>query len=254
MFGAVMRAAVRRELLTTNPMDRVEWRAPASTMAIDVATVPAPSDVQAIVESVGSLRDEAARYAALFAAVGMAGMRPSEAVGLLVHDLDLPTRGWGLASLRGAVTSPGARYTDDGAVVQAKGLKQRAVGATREVPLPPVLVRRFRDHLRRFESVEGRVFANGRGLPVTATNYGRVWSRARATRWPKGHLLAAATVYDLRHTAATMMLRAGVPPAEVARRLGHSVDVLMRVYAGVFDDERERSNKLIDRALRGQPD
>jgi hypothetical protein len=47
-----------------------------------------------------------------------------------------------------------------------------------------------------------------------------------------------------------MMLRAAVPPAEVARRLGHSVDVLMRVYAGVFNDERERSNQLIDKALR----
>jgi hypothetical protein len=46
-----------------------------------------------------------------------------------------------------------------------------------------------------------------------------------------------------------MMLRAAVPPAEVARRFGHSVDVLMRVYAGVFDDERERSNQLIDSAL-----
>jgi len=50
-----------------------------------------------------------------------------------------------------------------------------------------------------------------------------------------------------------MMLRAGVPPAEVARRLGHSVDVWMRVYAGVFDDERECSNQLIDKALRKQP-
>jgi hypothetical protein len=45
------------------------------------------------------------------------------------------------------------------------------------------------------------------------------------------------------------MLRAGVPPPEVARRLGHSVDILMRVYAGVFDDERQRSNELMDRAV-----
>ena len=76
-----------------------------------------------------------------------------------------------------------------------------------------------------------------------------VWLRARAQLWPKGHPLASATVYDLRHAAAKMMLRAAVPLAEVARRLGHSVDVLMRVYAGVFDDQRERSNKLIDKAL-----
>ena len=46
-----------------------------------------------------------------------------------------------------------------------------------------------------------------------------------------------------------MMLRAAVPAAEVARRLGHSVDVLLRVYAGVFEDERERSNELIEQAL-----
>jgi integrase len=76
-----------------------------------------------------------------------------------------------------------------------------------------------------------------------------VWVRARANVWPTGHKLAGTTAYDLRHAAATMMLRAGVPPAEVARRLGHSVDMLMRVYAGVFDDERERSNQLIDEAL-----
>ena len=46
-----------------------------------------------------------------------------------------------------------------------------------------------------------------------------------------------------------MMLRARVPAAEVARRLGHSVDVLMRVYAGVFEEERDRSNELIEAAL-----
>ncbi len=46
-----------------------------------------------------------------------------------------------------------------------------------------------------------------------------------------------------------MMIRAGVPLAEIARRLGHSVDVLLRVYAGVFDDDRERSNTAIDAEL-----
>ena len=86
----------------------------------------------------------------------------------------------------------------------------------------------------------------------TATGYGPVWGRARARLWPPGHALSKVRVYDLRHSAATMMLRAGVPAAEVARRLGHSVDVLMRVYAGVFEDERDRSNELIEaRCPRG---
>lgn len=249
-FGAVLRAAVRRGMLTTSPMERVEWRAPVGTAAIDVATVPAPSDILAIVDHVAALPSSGARYAALFAAVGIAGMRPSEAIGMHLDDLELPARGWGLAALHGAVTSPGTRYTGDGVVTEAKGLKHRATDATREVPLSPELVRRLRDHLGRFEALDGRVFSNAGGRPPTATNYGPVWLRARAQVWPPGHPLASATVYDLRHAAATMMLRAGVPPAEVARRLGHSVDVLMRVYAGVFDDERERSNLLIDKAMR----
>ncbi|MGH2456376.1 MAG: hypothetical protein ACRDHD_08980 [Candidatus Limnocylindria bacterium] len=94
------------------------------------------------------------------------------------------------------------------------------------------------------------MFSNGAGRAPTTTNYGPVWTRARHKLWPERHRLAKTTVYDLRHSAATMMLRANVPPAEVARRLGHSVDILMRVYAGVFDDERLRSNKLIERAIK----
>lgn len=249
LFGAVLRAAVRRELLASNPMDRVEWRAPKPNLTIDVSTVPSPDDVEAIVDLVEGMTIGAARYSALFAAIGMAGLRPSEAAALRLADLDLPTTGWGLACLRGAVTSPGTRYTGDGGVLEAKGLKHRPEGAVREVPLPPDLVRRLREHLAHYEPVCGQVFTNARGRAPNSTNYGPVWTRARSRLWPVGHLLADATAYDLRHAAATMMLRAGVPPAEVALRLGHSVDVLMRVYAGVFADDRDRSNELIDQAL-----
>jgi hypothetical protein len=53
-----------------------------------------------------------------------------------------------------------------------------------------------------------------------------------------------------------MMLRAKVPPGEVARRLDHSVDVLLHVYAGVFNDDCDRANALLDEAfveLTGRP-
>jgi integrase len=230
-------------------MARIEWRTPAASIAVNVATVPSPDDVDDIVELVASLQSGGARYAALFAAVGMAGMRPSEAIGLRVADLELPPVGWGMAIVRGALTSPGTRYTANGAVVETKGLKQRPVDAVRHVPLAPALVDRLRWHLAAWEPVDGRVFTNAIGRPFTATGYGPVWIRARTQLWPAGHAMSKARVYDLRHSAATMMLRAGVPAAEVARRLGHSVDVLMRVYAGVFEDERDRSNELIEAAL-----
>lgn len=202
-----------------------------------------------LVARVAALERGGARYAAFFATIGLAGLRPSEAANLLVQDVELPDEGWGLARLRGATTSPGQRYTADGATREEKGLKHRATDAIREVPIPPQLVEVLREHLAHFEPLSGRVFSNAEGRPVTAHNYGKVWRRERDKLWPPSHPCSTATTYDLRHTAATVMLQAGVNPAEAARRLGHSVDVLMRVYAGVFTDERDRSNARIDRIL-----
>lgn len=248
----VLTAAVRRGLIVSNPMDRMEWEMPKHSLEVDVSTVPSIADIDEIVEVVSELSTGGARYAAFFAVVGLAGLRPSEAAALDVVDLDLPSSGWGTARLRGAITNPGSRYTSNGGIREAKGLKHRAEGSTREVPLPPDLVGRLRRHVKAWPSESGKVFTNVEGQPVTAENYGPVWGRARKKLWPEGSPLAKTTVYDLRHTAATTMLRAGVMPSEVARRLGHSVDVLMRVYAGVFHDERDRSNVLIDAELAEQ--
>ncbi len=68
-----------------------------------------------------------------------------------------------------------------------------------------------------------------------------MWNWQRAKLWPQAHRLAGTDRYDLRHTAATAMIQAGVPLPEIGPRPGHSVDVLCGVYARVFD-EGERSN------------
>lgn len=246
---AVFSAAVRRQVLGSNPFDRAELKRPQRRQQVDVATVPSIADLIELVDRVWALKTDGARYAAFFATIGLAGLRPSEASNLLVQELDLPEDGWGLARLRGATTSPGQRYTADGEAREEKGLKHRATDAIREVPIPPQLVGIMDRHLTRFEPIDDRLFSNAENRPVTAHNYGKVWRRERDKLWPATHPCSTATTYDLRHTAATIMLQAGVSPAEAARRLGHSVDVLMRVYAGVFADERERSNDQIDRLL-----
>ena len=58
----------------------------------------------------------------------------------------------------------------------------------------------------------------------------RVGGRPSGSNWSRALKRACANaaqprvrVYDFRHAAATMMLKAGVPLAEVVRRLGHSV-------------------------------
>jgi hypothetical protein len=55
--------------------------------------------------------------------------------------------------------------------------------------------------------------------------------------------------YDLRHAAATLWLNSGVPATEVARRLGHGVAVLLKVYANCLDGQEITANSSIDRAL-----
>jgi integrase len=57
------------------------------------------------------------------------------------------------------------------------------------------------------------------------------------------------SLYDFRHLNATFMLNLGIAPAEIAARLGHSVDVLLSVYAGVMTGDRERANAAIEKAL-----
>lgn len=61
----------------------------------------------------------------------------------------------------------------------------------------------------------------------------------------------AGRPYDLRHAAVSLWLNAGVPATEVADRAGHSVDVLLRVYAKCIDGQEATVNRRIDEALGG---
>jgi integrase len=58
--------------------------------------------------------------------------------------------------------------------------------------------------------------------------------------------------YDLRHAAVSLWLNAGVPPTEIARRAGHSVAVLLKVYVHCIDGQDAAVNKRIAEALGGQ--
>ena len=59
----------------------------------------------------------------------------------------------------------------------------------------------------------------------------------------------AGRPYDLRHAAVSLWLNAGVPAPTVARRAGHSVDVLLRFYATCIDGDDEIANQRISEAL-----
>jgi len=133
-------------------------------------------------------------------------------------------------------------------------LKRRARADARTVPIPPALVKLLRGHIDRYGVGEnGRLFRSMAGGPVQETAYCAAWRRARERVLTPEQLASplARRPYDLRHAAASLWLNAGVPATEVARRLGHSVTVLLKVYANCVDGQDQAANDRIAFALGG---
>ena len=55
--------------------------------------------------------------------------------------------------------------------------------------------------------------------------------------------------YDLRHAALSLWLASGAPPAEVAARAGHSVRVLLTIYAHCIPGHDQIASQHIEQAL-----
>ncbi|MFF2509730.1 hypothetical protein [Streptomyces sp. NPDC058086] len=56
--------------------------------------------------------------------------------------------------------------------------------------------------------------------------------------------------YDLRHAGVSFWPSSGVNPMECARRAGHTIAVLFRVYAKVLAQTQGQANRRIEAALR----
>jgi hypothetical protein len=146
----------------------------------------------------------------------------------------------------------GTAWTDSGEAHDRRGLKHRPRKAVREVPIPPALVALLRWHVTAYGTApDGRLFQTARGGLIQDTGYGEVWAeaRARALTPPQRESSLAKRPYDLRHAAVSTWLSSGVEPQLVAKRAGHSVAVLFRVYAKFLSDGDEAANAKISARL-----
>ncbi|WP_272925924.1 MULTISPECIES: hypothetical protein [unclassified Streptomyces] len=69
-----------------------------------------------------------------------------------------------------------------------------------------------------------------------------------------GRAPLARRPYDLRHACITRWLNAGVPIAEVARRVGDSQEVIHRRHHGCIDGHEEAANAKITKDLEEEGD
>ena len=128
----------------------------------------------------------------------------------------------------------------------------RCRAARRAAGLDTVLVQLLRAHLKRYgTSPDGRIFRTARGGILQDSAYSADWAAARAAALtPAQHASPLARrPYDLRHAAVSLWLNSGVPATEVARRAGHSVAVLLKIYAHCIDGQADAANKRIADAL-----
>ncbi|MBV9204610.1 MAG: hypothetical protein JO037_04210 [Actinobacteria bacterium] len=173
----------------------------------------------------------------------------------LADCVSLPQTGWGLLLLSSSAPRVGSQWTDSGSTHDTRHLKHRARKITRPVPIPPELAGLLRSHIDRFGvAPDGRLFRGARGAMLSESSYGRTWHRARQQALTAAQIESplAGRPYDLRHSGVTLSLNAGVPAPEVARRAGHGVAVLLRVYAGCIDGHEQLWNSRIDDALRDE--
>ncbi|MFF3442122.1 tyrosine-type recombinase/integrase [Streptosporangium sp. NPDC002721] len=242
------------KLLTSNPLVSVKWKMPKVTEEVSPRRVVNPQQAEALLTAVEKTM---AQLTAFFAIMYYSALRPAEAVDLTADEVDLPeaenSDGWGWFCLGGSAPAVGADWTGNGKRRESRELKHRARKAVRTVPIPPPLVPILRNHLTEYGvSPDGHLFVGERGGPLSESVYGRIWQRARTEALSKAEAASplAARPYDLRHACVSTWLNAGVPAPQVAEWAGHSVNVLLRVYAKCIVGQDDHARKLIAEALK----
>jgi integrase len=252
VFHGCLGYAAELGLLAANPLDRITWRPPRSSCSAGLRSAATPAEVRAILAEVTRIRPE---LTAFFGCLYYAALRPAEAVALSASSCTLPSRGWGQLTLTGSLPRSARAWTGNGTPREPRGLKHRPEGAIRTVPIPPQLARLLRWHLRAFGCAEdGRLFRGARGGPLSESLYGRIWHQARAAAIPgQAGTQPVRRPYDLRHAALSLWLASGAPPAEIAARAGHSVRVLLTIYAHGIPGCDQIASQHIEQALRHWP-
>jgi len=199
------------------------------------------------------------RLAALYVVVLSLGLRKGEALALRWEDLDLDA---GTVIIRRSLKRLRNRPLADGSYPD--GRKTRLVSGSpktenswRTLNLPERVVAALRGHRRRQAAErlaadawadDGLVFTTPVGSPIDPANFGKYLS-AVAERAGLGH----CNPHRLRHSAATILLAAGVPLHEVADVLGDTQEVAKTVYGHLTSERRRAAAVAMGDALWGQP-
>ncbi|MGH3326193.1 MAG: tyrosine-type recombinase/integrase [Streptomycetales bacterium] len=244
--------AVELQYFAAHPMSQVKWRAPKVAESINPRAVIDPKRAVALLNAVRAQGRTGRHLVAFFGCMYYSALRPGEVMRLTQACLDLPEEGTGWLHLSQSAPLTGSAWSDSGQSRDTRQLKHRAVEDVRVPPAPSPLTALLHDHLRQFGTAPaGRLFRGAQGGFVPDSVYGEIWRNARRAALDPAEYnsLLAATPYDLRHAAVSTWLNAGVAPTRIAEWAGHSVHVLLKVYAKCLIGQEDLDVRRIEAVL-----
>lgn len=185
--------------------------------------VPTPEQLDALVEAMPKLHDRV-----LVRMAAGTGLRWAELTSLTPMDIDLGARK--IRIVRQTIEMGNGQFIAG---------RPKTKAGVRRAPIPRECVEGLAQLMEGLRP-DDLVFRSPRGGRLRRSNWGRrSWVPAReAAGWP-----ANLSFHNLRHYAATYMVRAGLEPADIAKVIGHSnPNFTMARYVGGDD-------KSVDRAL-----
>lgn len=264
--------AVVEDVLDANPWDRVAISSRArggGTRSAKAGVVPADAELVLSPEQIIELADTCSGVGswggvvrAFVLVMGFCGLRPSEATGLVVGDLEFGDVGGWLTVRRSRRQIP-ERYLDLEEDPEWGPLKGRLLADSRRVPVPASIAGVLREHIERFctsDSPSELVFQRN-AKPFDLSVFGRqVWDPARRSLFPPRpdvdpdsplqSKLSRLRRHDLRHSACSMWLRARVDVSVCQRWSGHKrLSVFLDVYQGFIPGREEEGVRLVDGML-----
>ena len=235
-------SAVTWGALEVNPLARVEMPRP-ETKGIRPMTKEEVGRFLAVTDK--------GRHAEYFRTAVVTGMRPGELAGLRWGDVDFEHC---TISIQRSLSWK-TRFVEGWILVPPKTERGR-----RQITIPESLANALAELKKRQEDVrhragstyqyEGFVFANRSGRPAHPRFITRVFKVALA----RAGLPRKIRLYDLRHTSATLLLRAGEHIKVVSERLGHSgVWITLKIYVHVLPGMQRDAANRIEHLLNGDP-
>ena len=238
---ATLQHAVSLDILKKNPITGAVFTLPKTESSIDVEALPSIQDVRGVCRSLndGTTTGFAAE---VFASImWLAGTRPGECLGLKVKSFRKNRLGHYELALTDNIVQVSKAFTSSGISQTTKQLKARAHRHVRRVPIPIELADILKDFVVG-KNADDLLFPSSRHQGAFSLSvFEDRWNKACNGRW---------RLYDLRHLNASILIYSGLNIIEVAKRLGHSVQVCSTVYLHAMESLNTSPTSKVNKFLR----